>query len=80
MEQPQVEEQRVIETTHVEPSTRDGRNRTRKANLLLLDARENVGEPTSQRRQISSPQKYIGYMALMSEGIEIEASSFEESV
>lgn len=46
----------------------------------MHDARENVGEPTSQHRQRRSPDWYTGYMALMSESVEIEPSSFEEVV
>ncbi len=39
-----------------------------------------MGEKTSQCRQIRSLDRYIGYMALMSDIIETEASSFEEDV
>ena len=49
VEKPQAKEKRVVETTHAEPSTRDGKKCTRYADELLLDARENVGAPTSQR-------------------------------
>eukprot|EP00253_Pinus_taeda_P009563 PITA_09563 len=43
-------------------------------------AEENVGALTSQHRQRSSPERYTGYMALMSGCVEIEQSSFEEAV
>ena len=66
------------EPTHAGPSTRDGRNHTREANRLFPDARKIVGAPTSQRRQRRSPEQYTGYMDLMSGGIDIEPSSFEE--
>ena len=49
MEQPHAEEERVEAPTHVETS-RDGRKHTREAEILMDDAREEVGEPTSQRR------------------------------
>ena len=71
VEQPQEKEQRVVETTHLYPSTKNGRKCTREADLLLLDARENVGAPTSQCRKRRSPERYTGYMDLMSEGIDI---------
>ena len=45
MEQPHVEEKGVETPTHVE-SSRDGRRRTKEADRLLNDARENVGPPT----------------------------------
>jgi hypothetical protein len=79
VEQPHAEEQRVEAPTHAETS-RDGRKHTREADRLMHDARENVGAPTSQRRQRRSPDRYTGYMALMSESVEIEPSSFEEAV
>jgi hypothetical protein len=55
------------------------KERTREADRLLQDARENVGAPTSQHRQRRSPDRYTGYMALMSELVETEPSSFEEA-
>ena len=48
VEQPQAEEQRVEVPTYVDTS-RDRRKYTRDAGRLVLDARENVGAPTSQR-------------------------------
>ena len=50
VEQPQDEDHGVEETTHAEPSTRNGRKHTREAERLMLDATENVGAPTSQHR------------------------------
>ena len=35
---------------------------------------------TSQHRQRRSPERYTGYMALMSESVEIKPSSLEEAV
>ena len=66
--------------THAEPSTRNGRKRTREADKLMLDATEHVGAPTSQCRQRRSPDRYTEYMVLMSECIVTEPSSFEEVV
>ena len=65
--------------THVEASS-DGRKCTREAARLMNDVRDNFGAPTSQRRQRRSPDRYTGYMALMSESVETEPSSFEEAV
>ena len=66
-------------STHAE-SSRDGWKRSREADRLMLDARENVGQPSSQRRQRRSPERYTGYMALVGECVESEPSSFEEAV
>ena len=65
--------------THAE-SSRDGRKCTKEADMLLHDARENVGAPTSQHRHRMSSKRYTGYMALMSGGVETDPSSFEEAV
>ena len=70
----------MVETTHVDPSTRDGRKHTREADKLFLDARENVGAPTSQCRQRRSLEWYTGYMSLVKKDTEIEPSSFEEAI
>jgi hypothetical protein len=51
VDQPHEEVHGVEETTQVEPSIRNGRKRTTKADRLRLDAAQNVGAPTSQRRQ-----------------------------
>ena len=68
------------ESTHAEPNIRIGRKRTTEAERLKLDAAQNVGVPTSQRRQRQSPNQFTRYMALMSKCIMIEPSSFEEGV
>ena len=47
MDKPQVEEQRVETPTQAEPS-REGRKINKEIEILLHDARENVGAPTSQ--------------------------------
>eukprot|EP00253_Pinus_taeda_P031980 PITA_31980 len=79
VEQPHVEVPR-LETSTQEESSRDVRKRTREADRLLSDARENVGEPSSQRRQRMSLERYTGYMAFVGECAETEPSSFEEAV
>ena len=53
---------------------------SREVDRLLDDARENVGAPTSQRRQRRSHERYTGYMALMSKCVVTEPSFFEEDV
>ena len=50
VDQPQEEVHGVEEATHAEPSIRNGRNCTIEADRLRLDAAENLGAPTSQRR------------------------------
>ena len=50
VEQPHVEDHVVAENTHVEPSTRNGRWHTTKADRLRLDATETLGAPTSLRQ------------------------------
>jgi len=69
-----------VETSTQAKSSRDGWKRTREANKLLEDVRENVGAPSSQHRQRRSPERYTGYMALARECVETEPSSFEEVV
>jgi len=66
-------------STHAE-SSRDGWKPSREADKLMMDARENVGQPYSQHRQGRSPERYTGYMALVGECVETEPSSFEEAV
>eukprot|EP00253_Pinus_taeda_P004001 PITA_04001 len=78
-EQLHVEVPGVETSTHAE-SSREGRKRTREADRLLMDARENVGEPYSQHRQRRSPERYTGYMTLAGECVETEPSSFEKVV
>ena len=41
------EEDPVVETTTPRESSRDGQSRSREAERLMLDARENVGQPSS---------------------------------
>jgi hypothetical protein len=50
VDQPHEEVHGVEEATHVEPSIKNGRNHTTKADRLRLDAAQNVGAPTSQHR------------------------------
>ena len=52
VEQPYAKDHGVEEATHANPSIINGRKRTTKSNRLRLDAVENVGAPTLQRRQI----------------------------
>ena len=79
VDNPQEEEQRVDAPTHANKS-KNGNNHSREADKLVLDARDNVGAPTSQHRQRRSLDRYTGYMALMSESVEIEPFSFKEEV
>ena len=67
------------ETTHAGPTIR-GRKRTTEAERLARDAEKVVGPPTAQRRQRQSPDRYTGYMALVSQCVVTEPSSFEEAV
>eukprot|EP00253_Pinus_taeda_P002483 PITA_02483 len=46
----------------------------------MMDARENVGHPSSQRRHRRSPERYTSYMALVGECVETKPSSFEDAV
>ena len=55
VEQPHAKQHRVEETTHAEPSTRNGTKCTREARILMLDVIEHVGAPTSQCRHRRSP-------------------------
>ena len=78
--QPHVEDHGVAENTHAEPSTKNCRRHTMEANRLRLAAANNVGAPTSLRRQRQSPNSFTGYMALMSKFIVTEPSLFLEEV
>ena len=51
VDQPQEEIHGVEESTHAEPNIRQGRKHTIETKILKLDAVQNVGVPTSQRRQ-----------------------------
>ena len=76
VDQPHEEVHGVEESTQVEPFIRNGRKCTMEADRLRLDAAQNVGAPTSQRRQRQSPDRFTGYMALMRKCIVIEPYSF----
>ena len=65
VEQPHAEDHGVVENTHAEPSIINGRRHTKKSDILRLDATENVGPPTSQRKQRQSLENFTRYMALM---------------
>ena len=67
------------ETSHAAPTIR-GRKCLTEAERLAQDAEKVVGPPTAQRRQRQSPDRYTGYMALMSKCVVTEPSSFEEAV
>lgn len=69
-----------METSTQAEYSRDGWKHMREADILLLDARKNVGEPSSQRRKRRSHDRYTGYTALVWECVETEPSSFEEVV
>jgi hypothetical protein len=70
----------VEETTQAEPSIINGRKCTMKANILRLDVAQNVGAPTSQRKQRQTHDRFAGYMALMRKCIMTKPSSFQEAV
>jgi hypothetical protein len=55
VDQPHEEVHGVEEATQVDTSIRNGRKNTTEANRLRVDAAQNVGAPTSQRRQRQSP-------------------------
>jgi hypothetical protein len=80
VDHPHEEVHRVEETTQVEPSIRNGKKRTTEADRLRLEATQNIGAPISERRQRQSPERFAGYMALMSKCIVTEPSSFQEAV
>jgi hypothetical protein len=80
VDQPHEEIHEVEKTTQAEPSIRNGRKHTTKADRLRLDAGQNVGAPTSQRKHKQSPDRFDGYMALMRKFIMTEPSSIQEVV
>jgi hypothetical protein len=80
VDQPHEEVHEVEETTQVEPSIRNGRKRTMEAEILRLDVAQNIGAPISQHRQRQSPDRFVGYMALMRKCIVTEPYSFQEAV
>eukprot|EP00253_Pinus_taeda_P018283 PITA_18283 len=69
-----------VETSTQAESPRDGRKCARETDRLLEDVRENVGAPSSQRKQRRSPKRYTRYMALARECVGTKPSSFEEVV
>lgn len=85
-EEPQIDAEQLhaedpgVETSTHADTSRDGRKHSREADRLMLDARQNVEEPSSQRRQRRSLERYTGYMALVGECVDSEPSSFEEAV
>eukprot|EP00253_Pinus_taeda_P011591 PITA_11591 len=79
VDQPQDEVHGVEETTHAAPTIR-GRKRLTEAERLAQDPEKVVGPPTAQRRQRQSPDRYTGYMALMSKCVVTEPSFFEEAM
>lgn len=79
MGRPHVEDPGVKTSTQAKYS-RDGRSHVREADILLDDARENVGVPTSQCWWRRSLERYTGYMALMGECVVTEPYSFKEEV
>jgi hypothetical protein len=50
VDKPHEEVHGVEESTHAEPSIRNGKNRTMEDDRLRLDVAQNVGAPTSQHR------------------------------
>ena len=68
------------ESTHTEPNIRTSIKHTTEVERLKLDVAHNVGVPTSQHKQRKSPDRFTGYMALMSKCIVTKPSSFEEAV
>ena len=53
---------------------------SREVDRLWDNAHENVGAPTSQRKQRRSLERCTGYLALMGECVVTEPSSFKEAV
>jgi hypothetical protein len=76
VDQPHEKVHGVEETTQEEPSIRNGKKRTTKAERVILDVAQNVGAPISQRRQRQSPDRFAGYMDLMRKCIVTKPSSF----
>lgn len=77
VDQPHEEVHRVEETTQVDSSIKNGRKRTTEADRLRLDVAQNIGAPISECRQRQSPDRFVGYMALMSKCIVTKPSSFQ---
>lgn len=54
-----------VDTSTQEKPYREGREITREVDRLVNDAREIVGDLTSQQKKRRSPKRYSGYMSLM---------------
>jgi hypothetical protein len=80
VDQPHEEVHGVEEATHADPSIINGRKCTMKVDRLRLDVAQNVGAPTSERRQRQPPNRFTRYMDLMRKCIMNEPSSFQEAV
>ena len=50
VDQPHAEDHGVEENTHADPSIRNGRRRTMEADILRLDATENVGALSTMQK------------------------------
>jgi len=70
----------MMVTSTQEDSFREGRKHAIEVHILLDDARENVGAPTSQCRKRGSSERYTGYMDLMCKFVVKRPSSFKEAV
>ena len=57
VEKPQIEEQRVDTSNQLEPS-REGRKRSKEVDILVQDARENVGAPSNKLMKRKSLDQY----------------------
>ena len=68
-----------METTSQEQPSREGMKKTKEAERLVQDVRENVGAPSNQCRQRRSPDQYTRYMTLMTELVETRPSSFKNN-
>jgi len=79
VDQPHAEDP-VVETTTLGESSKDGQKLSREAEKLMQDARENVRQPSSHRKQRRYPERYTSYMALVRECVATGPSSFQEVV
>jgi hypothetical protein len=80
VDQPREEVHGVEESTQADPSIINGRKCTTEDDRLRLDVAQNVGAPTSQRRYRLYPDRFTGYMDLVSKCIVTEPYSFQEEV
>jgi hypothetical protein len=67
----------VEKSFRADPSIRNGRKCTTKADRIRLDGAPNVGAPTSQCKHRESPNRFTGYMVFMRKCIMTEPSSFQ---